>query len=201
MSKASDILKKIKDEDIKFVDLRFTDPRGKLQHVTMDVGLVDEDMFAEGVMFDGSSIAGWKAINESDMMLMPDPATVHIDPVLRAVDHGHLLRHPRSGIGRALQPRPARHRQEGRSLSEGIGHRRHHLRWSGSRILRLRRRALQGRPVQHRLQARFHRTAVQQRHRVRRRQHGPPPARQGRLFPGSADRLPARTCARKCSRS
>ncbi len=80
MSKASDILKKIKDEDIKFVDLRFTDPRGKLQHVTMDSSLVDEDMFAEGVMFDGSSIAGWKAINESDMTLMLDPATMHVDP-------------------------------------------------------------------------------------------------------------------------
>jgi glutamine synthetase len=80
MTKASDILKKIKDEDIKFVDLRFTDPRGKLQHVTMDAGLVDEDMFAEGVMFDGSSIAGWKAINESDMTLMLDPATMHVDP-------------------------------------------------------------------------------------------------------------------------
>jgi glutamine synthetase len=80
MSKASDILKKIKDEDIKFVDLRFTDPRGKLQHVTMDAAIVDEDMFAEGVMFDGSSIAGWKAINESDMTLMLDPATMHVDP-------------------------------------------------------------------------------------------------------------------------
>jgi glutamine synthetase len=80
MSKASDILKKIKDEDIKFVDLRFTDPRGKLQHVTMDASIVDEDMFAEGVMFDGSSIAGWKAINESDMTLMLDPATMHVDP-------------------------------------------------------------------------------------------------------------------------
>ena len=80
MTKASDIVKKLKDEDIKFVDLRFTDPRGKLQHVTMDASLVDEDMFAEGVMFDGSSIAGWKAINESDMTLMLDPSTMHVDP-------------------------------------------------------------------------------------------------------------------------
>jgi glutamine synthetase len=51
-----------------------------MQHVTMDVCLVDEDMFAEGVMFDGSSIAGWKAINESDMVLMPDTETAHMDP-------------------------------------------------------------------------------------------------------------------------
>src|SRR5690606_17777917 len=78
MTTANDILKQIKDNDIKFVDLRFTDPKGKLQHVTMDIGLVDEDMFVDGVMFDGSSIAGWKAINESDMVLMPDPTTAHI---------------------------------------------------------------------------------------------------------------------------
>ncbi len=73
-------LKQIKDNDVKFVDLRFTDPKGKLQHVTMDVSCVDEDMFADGVMFDGSSIGGWKAINESDMVLMPDTETVHMDP-------------------------------------------------------------------------------------------------------------------------
>jgi glutamine synthetase len=80
MTTASDVLKMIKDKDVKYVDLRFTDPRGKLQHVTMDVDLVDEDMFADGVAFDGSSIAGWKAINESDMTLMPDPETTHVDP-------------------------------------------------------------------------------------------------------------------------
>jgi len=80
MTTANDILKQIKDNDVKFVDLRFTDPKGKLHHLTMDVGCVDEDMFTDGVMFDGSSIGGWKAINESDMVLMPDPATVHMDP-------------------------------------------------------------------------------------------------------------------------
>ncbi|SER44918.1 L-glutamine synthetase [Faunimonas pinastri] len=80
MSNASEVLKMIKDNDVKYVDLRFTDPRGKVQHVTMDVDLVDEEMFAEGVMFDGSSIAGWKAINESDMTLMLDPETAVIDP-------------------------------------------------------------------------------------------------------------------------
>ncbi len=77
---ADAILKRIKNENIKFVDLRFTDPRGKWQHVTFDQSLVDEDFFSEGQMFDGSSIAGWKAINESDMVLMPDPATAVMDP-------------------------------------------------------------------------------------------------------------------------
>ncbi|TNE36985.1 MAG: type I glutamate--ammonia ligase [Alphaproteobacteria bacterium] len=80
MADANSILKKIKDEDIKYVDLRFTDPKGKWQHVTFDRALIDEDFFEEGTMFDGSSIAGWKAINESDMTLMPDPQTAVMDP-------------------------------------------------------------------------------------------------------------------------
>jgi len=74
------ILKQIKDEDIEFVDLRFTDPRGKLQHVTFDKSMVDEEFFEDGSMFDGSSINGWKAINESDMTLKPDVETAIIDP-------------------------------------------------------------------------------------------------------------------------
>ena len=80
MSNASEVMKTIKDNDVKYVDLRFTDPRGKMQHVTMDVSTIDEDAFADGIMFDGSSIAGWKAINELDMTLMPDPEAAAIDP-------------------------------------------------------------------------------------------------------------------------
>jgi len=77
---ANTILKLIKDKEIKFVDLRFTDPRGKWQHVTFDLSLVDEDFLTNGTMFDGSSIAGWKAINESDMTLVPDCDTAVVDP-------------------------------------------------------------------------------------------------------------------------
>ena len=84
MTTAKEVLQRIKDEDIKYVDLRFTDPKGKWQHVTFDIALVDEDMFSEGTMFDGSSIAGWKAINESDMLLMPDPSTATMDPFFSA---------------------------------------------------------------------------------------------------------------------
>jgi glutamine synthetase len=84
MTTGNDILKKIKDENIKYVDLRFTDPRGKLQHVTMDQTAIEADTFEEGVMFDGSSIAGWKAINESDMVLMPDPNSAYVDPFFGA---------------------------------------------------------------------------------------------------------------------
>ena len=80
MASTDDVIKAIKDNDVKYVDLRFTDPRGKMQHVTMEAALMDADAFEDGVMFDGSSIAGWKAINESDMTLMPDKASAHIDP-------------------------------------------------------------------------------------------------------------------------
>ncbi len=80
MSTADDILKLIKDKEVKFVDLRFTDPKGKQQHVTFDLSMVDKEFLEGGTMFDGSSIAGWKAINESDMLLLPDLATAVIDP-------------------------------------------------------------------------------------------------------------------------
>jgi len=80
MANASSVLKLIKDKEVKFVDLRFTDPRGKWQHVTYDLSLVDEEFLTDGTMFDGSSIAGWKAINESDMTLLPDCETALIDP-------------------------------------------------------------------------------------------------------------------------
>ena len=74
------ILSRIKDEEIDWVDLRFTDPKGKWQHLTMASGVVDEDNLTDGFMFDGSSIAGWKAINESDMILKPDLDAAYVDP-------------------------------------------------------------------------------------------------------------------------
>ncbi|HKL52220.1 MAG TPA: type I glutamate--ammonia ligase [Wenzhouxiangellaceae bacterium] len=77
---AQDILKKIKDEEIEFVDLRFSDTLGKEQHLTLPASQVDEDMLAEGKMFDGSSIVGWKGISESDMVLMPDTEAAFVDP-------------------------------------------------------------------------------------------------------------------------
>ena len=79
MSK-SNVLQMIKDEDIEYVDIRFTDPRGKLQHVTVVADLVDEDFLDEGFMFDGSSIAGWKSIDQSDMKLMADTESAYLDP-------------------------------------------------------------------------------------------------------------------------
>src|SRR5215469_3924332 len=80
MTTAKDILNQIKEKEVKYVDVRFTDMRGKMQHVTFDIDLVDEDFLNDGTMFDGSSISGWKAINESDMKLRPDLSTAIIDP-------------------------------------------------------------------------------------------------------------------------
>ncbi len=70
----------IEENDIKYVDFRFTDPKGKWQHVAQHVSTIDEDLMTEGMLFDGSSIEGWKEINESDMILMPDLSNITIDP-------------------------------------------------------------------------------------------------------------------------
>ena len=102
MADAKSVTKKIKDEEIKYVDLRFTDPRGKMQHVTMDAREMDEDAFYEGIMFDGSSIAGWKVINESDMKLMPDMLLGGDRPLLRSEHARGVLRRAGALDQRAL---------------------------------------------------------------------------------------------------
>ena len=186
MTTAKDVMKMIKDNDVKYVDFRFTDPRGKWQHVTFDVSMIEEDTFAEGQMFDGSSIAGWKAINESDMVLMPDPATACIDPFFAETTLVADLRRARAAHRRALQPRPARHRQEGGGHGQVHGRRRHRLFRPRGRILRLRRRQIRRRTLQHRLQARLDRVADQFRHRIRRRQSRPSHRHQEGLLPGAA---------------
>ncbi len=110
---ANAVLKLMKEKEIEYVDLRFTDPRGKLQHLTMDGKVVDEEMLNVGVYFDGSSIAGWKAINESDMILKPDLERQVVDPftshntlilfcdVLDAVKKNPYERDPRSTAKKA----------------------------------------------------------------------------------------------------
>jgi len=123
MATENDILKQIKDDDIQYVDLRFTDPRGKMQHVTMDASVVDEDMFADGVMFDGSSIAGWKAINESDMTLMPDASTAAKDPFFQAPTLAIFcdILDPISGEGYNRDPRMTAKKAEAYVKSSGTG--------------------------------------------------------------------------------
>src|SRR4051794_9364282 len=76
----ADVMNMVKDSEAKFVDFRFTDTRGKEQHVTVPISHFDEEKFSAGHAFDGSSVAGWKGIEASDMLLMPDPNTANIDP-------------------------------------------------------------------------------------------------------------------------
>ena len=123
MATAKDILKKIKDNDVKYVDFRFTDPRGKLQHVTFDVTFVDEDCLDEGLMFDGSSIAGWKAINESDMLLKPDLTTCTMDPFFAASTMNILcdVLDPVSGQNYDRDPRSIAKRAAAYMKSTGVG--------------------------------------------------------------------------------
>ena len=80
MTDAASVVKKMKDEEVEYLDLRFVDPKGKLQHVTVIESEIDEDFLAEGFMFDGSSVAGWKSIDKSDMKLLPDCTSVYMDP-------------------------------------------------------------------------------------------------------------------------
>ena len=80
MSDIKKVLDLIKEQDVKYVDLRFTDPRGKWQHTAQTVETIDEGVFKNGIQFDGSSISGWRDINESDMLLMPDSTTAVLDP-------------------------------------------------------------------------------------------------------------------------
>ena len=119
----ANVLKMIKDQDIQFVDFRFTDTKGKEQHVSVPAAMVDEDMFDEGKMFDGSSIAGWKGIQESDMILIPDANSAVIDPFLQ--DTTLLLRcdviEPTTMQGYDRDPRTIAKRGEAYLKSTGIG--------------------------------------------------------------------------------
>jgi glutamine synthetase len=113
----------IKESEAGWIDLRFTDTRGKEQHVTIPASEVDEDFFDGGKMFDGSSIAGWKGINESDMILMPDDSTAVLDPFTD--DTTIILRcdivEPMSMSGYERDPRSVAHRAEEYLKSTGIG--------------------------------------------------------------------------------
>ena len=120
---ASDILKKIKEEEIEWVDLRFTDPKGKWQHLTMVASVLGEDEWTDGLMFDGSSIEGWKAINESDMTLKPDLDAVYTDPFSATpmlIVFCDIVE-PGTGELYARDPRSTAKRAEAYLASTGIG--------------------------------------------------------------------------------
>ena len=119
---AQDILNTIKEKDIRYVDLRFVDTKGKEQHVTIPAHTVDESLFEEGKMFDGSSIAGWQGISESDMVLMPDPSSAFEDPF--SEEEQLILRcdvlDPNTMEGYARCPRSLAKRAEAYLQSTGI---------------------------------------------------------------------------------
>ena len=122
-TKPKDIIARIKENDIEWVDLRFTDPKGKWQHLTMCAGVIDEDALEDGLMFDGSSIEGWKAINESDMILMPDLDAVYDDPFSATpmlVIFCDIVE-PSTGEGYARDPRTTAKRAEAYVASTGVG--------------------------------------------------------------------------------
>lgn len=123
MSSARDALNTIKESKAKFVDFRFTDTHGKEHHVSVPASTVDEDTFEEGKMFDGSSIAGWKGINESDMILMPDPESLVIDPFMQdtTINLRCDIIEPATMQGYDLDPRSIAKRAEAYLKSTGVG--------------------------------------------------------------------------------
>ena len=120
---SKDLISMIANEGVEYVDIRFTDPRGKLQHVTVCSDQVDADFFEEGFMFDGSSIAGWKSIEESDMKLMPDASSAYLDPFYaeKTVCVHCTVVEPDTGESYARDPRGCAQRAEAYLKSTGIG--------------------------------------------------------------------------------
>jgi glutamine synthetase len=121
--KFESIFNTIKEHDVKYVDFRFTDPRGKWQHLSHPVSNFDESFLEDGVMFDGSSIAGWKAINESDMTLMPDPDSATLDPFMAQPTLVLVcdVLEPTTGEAYGRDPRSTARRAEAYLKASGIG--------------------------------------------------------------------------------
>src|ERR1044071_429618 len=123
MTTPAEVLSMLKEKEVKFVDLRFTDTRGKEQHVTVPSHTLDSAFFDDGKMFDGSSIAGWKGINESDMVLMPDVSTAVLDPFFEETTL--IIRcdvlEPSTMQGYERDPRSIAKRAEAYLKSTGIG--------------------------------------------------------------------------------
>ena len=147
MASAGDVFKTIKENEVKFVDLRFTDTKGKEQHVTVPAKAFGEDKFKDGHAFDGSSIAGWKGIEASDMLLMPDPDSARMDPFY---DEPTLVLscdvlEPSTGKGYERDPRTIAKKAE--AYLKSYRPRRHRLLRPRARVLHLRLGRVEGRHV------------------------------------------------------
>ena len=182
-------MKMVKENEVKFVDFRFTDTRGKEQHVTVPVSAFDEDKFTGGHAFDGSSIAGWKGIEASDMLLMPDPNTANIDPFFEEPTLILTCDVVEPGDGKPYErdPRSLAKRAEAYMKASGLGDAAYFgpepeffifdsVRW-------------QRRHVRLLLQDRVRRGGLEHGQGIRARQLRLPAGGQGRLLPGAAGRL------------
>ncbi len=123
MSGTEKVFELIKKHDVQYVDFRFTDPRGKWHHTAQALATIDEDTFVDGIMFDGSSIAGWKDIAESDMCLLPDPDSAVLDPFSAQVSLILFcdVLEPTTGQAYSRDPRSAARRAEAYLKSSGVG--------------------------------------------------------------------------------
>jgi len=123
MADVREVLDLIEEKEVKYVDFRFTDPRGKWHHLAHHVRTVDEDLLTDGIMFDGSSIAGWKAINESDMTLLPDLSTAVLDPIAAQTQLIVVCDIAEPGTGQAYgrDPRSTAKKAEAYLAASGIG--------------------------------------------------------------------------------
>ena len=123
MSATDKVFELIKKHDVQYVDFRFTDPRGKWHHTAQALPTIDEDTFVDGIMFDGSSIAGWKDINESDMCLLPDPESAVLDPFAAQVSLILFcdVLEPTTGQAYSRDPRSTAKRAEAYLKTTGIG--------------------------------------------------------------------------------
>ena len=123
-SSAEEVLRFIAEENVEFVDVKFVDLPGTWQHFSIPIGELNEGVFSDGLGFDGSSIRGFKHIHESDMLLMLDPASAFVDPILRVPTLSIIgnVFHPVTGYAHQL-PRPAPHRPQGRGVSQHRGRR------------------------------------------------------------------------------
>src|SRR5437868_882554 len=123
MADTQNVLDMLEEHDVKYVDFRFTDPRGKWQHIAHHVRTVDDDFLNAGVPFDGSSIVGWKAINESDMLLVPDCSTAVLDPFAAqtALIVFCDVHEPLTGQPYARDPRSIAKKAEQHLVASGIG--------------------------------------------------------------------------------
>ena len=133
----AEVLAFAKQKGIAMVDLKFIDLPGLWQHFTIPISELDESVFTEGVGFDGSSIRGFQEIHESDMLLIPDPATAVLDPICKAPTLSMICAGLRPDHQAVLLPRPPVRGQEGRGLLEVHRHRRHQLLGPGDGILHL----------------------------------------------------------------